>query len=352
MAGNGAPRRILIVKLRYLGDVVLLSPVVRALREAYPAAEIGALVNAGTEAMLDGNPNVDRIFIRGRSWRGQLRLVHDLRAFRPDLAIDLTDGDRAALLTRLSGAPRRLGFNDEGRWRGRLYTEVVRADSKHLHAIDYHLAPLAHLGLSVAARPPELFLREEEDRAATDWLATVGVRPARPFVVIHPGARFWFKQWPLDRVAALADRIQEIEGYPVVVLGGTKERPDLASIHDAMRTPFRTTEGRVSVRIVAAIIRRARLFIGNDNGPMHIATAVGTPVVALFGSSDPRVWGPWGEGHRVIYKQVPCSPCAHTGCDQGPQNCMRLISIEEVSAVVSESLRRAPVPGAATASRA
>lgn len=107
-----APDRILVVKLRYLGDVLLLSPVVRALREAYPRATITALVNAGTEAMLEGNPHVDRILTVSRSLSTQLPLVRALRGVRPDLAIDVTDGDRAALLTRLSGARRRLVFND------------------------------------------------------------------------------------------------------------------------------------------------------------------------------------------------------------------------------------------------
>src|SRR5262245_14736890 len=138
--------RILVVKLRYLGDVLLLSPVVRALREAHPNAAIGALVNAGTEAMLEGNPHVDEVFALARSLPAQVRLVSRMRRFRPDLAIDLTDGDRAALMTRLSGARRRIGFNEEGRWRGRLYTDVVRADSKRMHAIEYHLAPLRYLG--------------------------------------------------------------------------------------------------------------------------------------------------------------------------------------------------------------
>lgn len=338
--------RILVVKLRYLGDVLLLSPVVRALREACPRATITALVNAGTEVMLEGNPHVDRILTVSRSLSTQLSLVRALRGVRPDLAIDLTDGDRGALLTRLSGARRRVGFNDEGRWRGCLYTEVVRADSKRLHAVDYHLEPLRRLGIPIRRRAPELFLSESEDAAAADWLGTSGVDEDRPFAVIHPGARFWFKQWPLDRVAALADRIQQAERLPVVILGGPKEAGDLAVIRAAMRTPCRATEGRLPIRVVAAIIRRARLFIGNDNGPMHIAAAVGTPVAALFGSSDPRVWGPWGDGHRVIYKQVPCSPCAHTGCDQGEQNCMKLISLDEVSGVVNDMLRRAATPDA------
>lgn len=332
------PRRILVVKLRYLGDVLLLSPVVRALRAAYPDSEIGVLVNAGTETMLEGNPHVDHRFVLVRGVGDQMRLVRALRAFGPDLAIDLTDGDRAAILTRLSGAPRRVGFNDEGRWRGRLYTDVVPADLKTMHAIDYHLAPLAYLGIPATDRSPELFLSEEEDRSASDWLARAGIAPDSPFVVIHPGARFWFKQWPLDRVAALADWLQDQHRTPVLILAGAKEIPDLAAIRAAMRTPFRTTGGQVPIRILAAIIRRARLFIGNDNGPMHIATAVHTPVVALFGSSDPRVWGPWGVGHRVLYKAVACSPCPHTGCDQGERNCMRLIDLDEVTASVAGAL--------------
>jgi len=344
--------RILIIKLRYIGDVLLATPVIRNLRWHFPRAHLAMVVNAGTEVILRHNRCVDEVLAidRGsaKSWnpirrfRAPLGHIQWVRARRFDCVIDLTDGDRSALLAFASGARTRVGFRGEGRWRKRLYTHLVTADWGKGHNVEYQLEALRAMGLEVQSGEPELPLAPEDEVQAAAWLARQGVREDTPFLAVHPGARWWFKQWPAEKWADLANRVQTEDGLPVIFLGGDQEGEFLGRIRAEMRTAFRGGAGQLEVLEMGAVLRRARAFVGNDNGPMHMAAALGTPVVALFGPSDPRQWGPRGTGHRVIHKGAGyCKPCIHPRCVRGKKNCLRMISVEEVAEAVRAQLAEA-----------
>lgn len=329
--------KILIIKLRYIGDVLLSTPVAANLRHHFPASYIAMVVNRGTEEVLRYNPHLNAVISLDRSkikgnlvnrMQSVLNYISRIRKEKFDLVVDLTDGDRGAILSFLSGAPLRVGYNAEGKIRGRLYTRIVHPLGSLIHNVEYQLEAVRAIGLPIHSKRLELRWGEEEDRSVQKWLMTKGLAD-HPFVTAHPGARWWFKQWPLDRFAFLAESLREQFGLETVFLVGEKEQEELKEIQRYMRRPFIVAEGLTLLQLTA-LIQRSRLFVGNDNGPMHIAAAVGTPVVALFGSSDPKVWGPWGEGHAILYKGVSCSPCTHTGCDMGDLNCMRQISVSEV----------------------
>jgi len=343
--------RILIIKLRYIGDVLLSTPVLRNLRLHFPRAHLAMAVNAGTEPILRHNRRLDEILVLQRrdlkSWNpvgrvaAPLRHVRWVRARQFDCVVDLTDADRSALLALASGAGTRVGFNAEGRWRGRLYTHLARAAFPRQHTVDYQLEALRALGLEIRSRELELPLAPQEEAPAAAWLARQGLGEGAPFLAFHPGARWWFKQWPAEHCAALADRVQGEDGLPVIFLGGSREAEFLAGVRARMRTQFRGDAGGLELLEMAAVLRRARAFVGNDNGPMHIAAALGTPVVALFGPSDPQEWGPRGAGHRVIYKEGHCNPCIHPRCVRGEQNCLRVITVDEVAEAVRALIGRA-----------
>jgi len=333
------PDRILVIKLRYVGDVLLATPVLSRLREGFPKAHLAMLVNPGTEDVVRDHPALDEMLVLARGGLArQWRLVRDLRRRQFDLVIDLTDGDRSALLSRLSGAPIRLGYNSEGRWRGVLYTQVVAADRFSMHTVRYHLQALEVLGLAGLPPTPILTVAPEARQEAERLLREAGVDGARPFVCLHPGARWWFKAWPAERYAALADLIQTEALAQTLFLGGDQERSLERRIADGMKTPFRSLIGKTSLRTLAAVLERAKLMVSNDNGPMHMAAALGVPVIGLFGPSDPAVWGPWGAGHRTFYKGLDCRACFHPDCFRGEQNCMRQITLEEVWNAVSRTL--------------
>ncbi|MFQ5990104.1 MAG: putative lipopolysaccharide heptosyltransferase III [Candidatus Methylomirabilales bacterium] len=341
----GAIRRVLVVKLRYIGDVLLCTPVFRGLREAFPEASLTALVTAGTEDVLLHHPDVDEVLTvdrpeaKGHSRRrflaGHFRLVRGLRERRFDLAIDLTDGDRAAFLTWASGARFRVGFNREGRFRGCAYHQVVPASPGGRHAVEANLEALQALGLPVRPVAPTLGLPPEVEEAAEHLLARKQVVPDRDLVVIHPGARWWFKTWPPERFVALADGIEKELGAQVLIAGGPEDVAIAESIQQQMESPAIVVAGETSILQLAAVLGRCRLFIGNDNGPMHIAAAVGTPVVALFGPTDPREWGPYGNQHVTLYKGMDCRQCWwKSTCLREESNCLRQITIDEAMVAV------------------
>lgn len=334
------PDRILVIKLRYVGDVLLATPVLSRLREGFPKAYLAMLVNAGTEAVVRGHPALDEVLILERgSVARQWRFMRELRDRRFDLVVDLTDGDRSALLSRLSGAPVRLGYNSEARWRGRLYTEVIEANRFGMHTVRYHLAATEALGLTGPPPAPILTAEPGVQGKVGCLLNEVGLETERPLVCLHPGARWWFKSWPVERFAALADLIQTETTAQVLFLGGEQEESQAGRIAEGMKTPFRSLVGRTGLQELAAVLARATLVVSNDNGPMHMAAALGVPVIGLFGPSDPAVWGPWGEGHHTFYKGLDCRACFHPDCFRGEQNCMRLIALEEVWRVVRDKLQ-------------
>jgi predicted lipopolysaccharide heptosyltransferase III len=324
------PRNVLAIKLRYLGDVLLATPTLHALKAAFPAARLSVLVNRGTEDILRGNPHVDEIIPLDRgSLYQQGRFVWEIRRRRFDTVVDLTDGDRAALLTRSSGAAVRIGFNAERRWTGRCYTTVVSGEAG-AHRIERDLAALAPLGVAAREHVPRLWLMPEDDGNVERLVHEVGLPTNAPWVVIQPGARYWFKAWPVERFAELADRLHDRFGCHVLVGGSPQEASLTQSVVRLAKTRLVSIAGRSDVRTLAALLKRSALFVGNDTGAMHIAAAVGTPVVGLFGPSNPSEWGPRGAGvAEVIYKGLDCRICFHPTCHRGEENCMRLIGVQE-----------------------
>jgi predicted lipopolysaccharide heptosyltransferase III len=338
-----APERILVIKLRYVGDVLLATPVLSRLRESFPKAHLAMLVNAGTDDVVRDHPALNEVLVLERgSLIRQWRFVRELRRRRFDLVVDLTDADRSALLCWLSSAPVRIGYNGEGRWRGVLYTQVVAADRFAMHTVRYHLQAMEALGLTGPPPAPMLIVAPEVRREADRLLREAGVDGARPFACLHPGARWWFKAWPAERFAALADLIQTETRAQALFLGSDQDRSFESRIADGMKTAFRSLIGKTSLRALAAVLERAALMVSNDNGPMHMGAALRVPVIGLFGPSDPAIWGPWGDGHRTFYKGLDCRACFHPDCFRGEQNCMRLIALEEVWQVVRERLSCVP----------
>ena len=328
---------ILVIKLRYLGDVLLSTPVLRVLRERYPTARLTMAVNHGTEDMVKWNPDLNDVIVVERGGiTAQLRLCQRVRQRRFDCVIDLTDGDRSGILTWFTGAPVRIGFNDEHRWRGRLYTTIVPTPPGVVHRIERDLAALIPLRIESEPRPLVLHTSREDEESADRLLRELGVLETdnalvKPLVMFHPGARYWFKAWPADRFATLADRLSETYGCRILIAGTEQERTISDVITSQARSGPISIAGRASLLQCAAIMKRCRLFIGNDNGIMHVASAVGTPVVGLFGPSNPREWGPRGGRTHTVYKGVDCRPCFHPTCLRGEKNCMKLITVDEVA---------------------
>ena len=334
------PCNILAIKLRYLGDVLLATPTLHALRAAYPEARLTVLVNRGTEDILEANPDVDEVIVLDRgSIAQQMQFALAIRRRRFDTVVDLTDGDRAAFLTWISGASIRIGFNAEQRWTGRCYTAIVGGEAG-AHRIERDLAALAPLGIAVRERVPRLSLTRDDDAKAEQLASQLAIPTDRPWVLLQPGARYWFKAWPSERFAELADRLYDQFRCQVLVGGSPQETSLSQSVVRRAKSRLLDIAGRSDIRILAALVKRCALFVGNDTGAMHIAAAVGTPVVGLFGPSNPKEWGPRGGPADVIYKGLDCRVCFHPTCRRGDENCMKLITVDEVMAACQRLFAR------------
>ena len=323
-------KRILLIKLRYLGDVVLSTPLLPLLRKHFPEANITFLVNPGTAGVLQDNPYLDEVWVMPRqsSWWQQLKFIRRLRGAKFDAVVDLTDGDRSAFLSCMTGAPTRIGYNREHRWRGKFYTYVVPASYGAMHMVDYHQQALVGLGIKESVGSPEVSvdpgLLDGDDEKCVEFPPK-----GQPLVLLHPTARYVFKAWPLERFASVADWLSG-QGMGVALIGSQRERPIGQQIVNLAKHKPVNLMGKTRLSQLTALMKRSLLFIGNDGGPMHMAAAVGCQVLGLFGPTDPAVWGPRGEKVKVIYKGIDCEECFHPGCSRGEESCMRQITVEEV----------------------
>lgn len=351
--------RILVIKLRYLGDVLLTTPVFDALKAHFPDAFLAAAVNRGTEDMLTCNPSIDKIFTVERDesplrdlWK-QLRQVREIRRFRFDLALDLTQNDRAAVLAWLSGARRRWGYRlkrEKLLRRALLFTDLI-SPRKNLHILERHLEMARALGCAPLSAKPRLYWSAQDQRDGEELLRENGLAGDLPYIVLHPSSNALHKVWTAEGYAALCDALWEKQGVRTLLISGRDEeesRLNRAICALAKCSPL-NLGGRLSLKQTAVLLSRAVLFVGIDSGPMHMATAVDTPVVAIFGPSRPWRWGPWGTGQIVVQKAWDCVPCGKKGCrnEGGESRCLVELTPEEVLPVVEtrvEQILRQPLP--------
>jgi heptosyltransferase I len=375
MAPEG-PRNvnILIVKLSAIGDVIHTLPALAALRRLYPSADITWVVEEAAADLLADHPDLDRILVsRRKTWLSEfrqgrvaapLREMHAfyraLRCRRYDLVIDFHGLLKSAVIVAMSGGLRRLGYDSLQEMSGLFYNDKI-AEEMGKHAVDRYLDFIRHLAGGERERAdcltaaPEfaIAIGEEEQRRVTTLLdehaalLTVGEklgnkqnrstgaeRRERRFVAVNPIAFWETKLWEEEKFAELSDRIWLEMGLRVILTGGAAE--PLNGIRARMKTEAVNLGGRTTLRELACLYRQAALVITTDSGPMHLAAAVGTPLVALFGPTDPLRTGPYGPGHRVIRHGLACMPCFQKRCET--KRCMREIGVGEVLTATKELL--------------
>lgn len=348
--------KILIIKLRHLGDVLMTTPCLTALKEAYPQSQITMIVNQGTEDIVRDNPCLSEIITlerepKKKNWeefRYQMQFISHLRQKRFDLSIDFTAGDRGAILSLLSGAKQRIGYHPKKRkqwWWKHAFTQTVKTPGDNRHVVEHHLDALRLLGINPPKNPLRFYSTPEDQEAVSWLLIQKGYENQKPYMVIHPTSRWMFKTWRLDGYAQVIDYIQVNLGWTVMVTSGpdTKERDAVKEILRQCQTNPIDLAGQLSLKQLGCLIAGGKFFFGVDSAPMHIAAAVGTPVIVLFGPSGDHMWGPWGEGHLVIKKDWACRPCGQDGC-QGSKvsKCLVEITAEEVISAIENLVSRMP----------
>jgi heptosyltransferase-3 len=350
-------KRALIIKLRHHGDVLLASPVLSALKEAAPQCEIDALVFADTAAMLAGHPALAQVHTLDRNAKklgmskqvtGEWDAFWKLRARHYDIVIHLTDHPRGAWLARFLGArwsvaPQRA---KPAKWWKKSFTHLYRTvGGGRRHTVDTHLDALRRIGMRPSLEARKLCLVPGADaQARVDArLAELDVAAGR-FIHFHPASRWFFKCWPVEQCAALLGALAA-RGEQIVLTAAPDEREKqmvdaiLALLEPALRARAINLAGQFSLKELAALTSRARIFIGVDSAPMHIAAAVGTPCVALFGPSGDKEWGPWMVPSEIVTSNHSCRPCGFDGCGGGKvSECLTTIPANRVLAAVDRVL--------------
>jgi len=330
--------KILIIKLRAIGDVVLSTAVIPNLRRAYPHSQIDFLTERPCAGAVLGLPDIHEVFILDRRriqslpWRraaaAHFHFLRRLRQAHYDLVFDLFGNPRSALLTLVSGARRRVGY--DFRLRKWAYTVVAENRGDRVHEVDFNLDALTAAGIPVIDRRPCFPVGAEARRFAADFFGSMATEEHGPLVALNPAGGWWTKRWPLQKFAALGDRLAEAFGARILVLWGPGEHQDAR--HVASRMAQRPIlPPATSLKQLAALLERCDLVVSNDSGPMHIAAAVGTPTVGIFGPTVPALQGPFGRGHAVVTKKgLPCLGCNGLTCRIGSHDCMQKLSVDEV----------------------
>lgn len=346
-AGTPAGGPVCVIQTNALGDVLMVTPLLCALTEALGAGAVDVVVRRHAAPLLEGLPGLgERILVEGHlQWRAPAsilefaRTVRRLRARRYRAILDAARSMQSAWMTFLArpergiglALPRRLGPARVERL-GYLYTDEVPADPQD-HMIRQNLALLTPLGVTAPSARLRFSPGPGHREAARAWMVAQGIAPGTPYAVIHPGAKWPPKRWHPERFGLVAHRLQA-EGLLVVLIGDARERHLLASVAVGTTPPPRILAGDLPLGALGALLEGARLFIGNDSGLLHLARAVGTPALAVFGPTLPERTGPLGDGARALVKPIPCRPCrlyfTRDRCERGHNYCMDLIEADEV----------------------
>jgi heptosyltransferase III len=340
--------RALVVKLRHHGDVLLASPVLSVLKAHAPSLEVDALVYDDTLPMLEGHPALSQLYFVGRRWRSaaawrrlslERHLFSTLKSRKYDLLVLLSEHPRGAWLSRLlrprysvaPAYPERGGF-----WRGsftHLYPLVLGG---RRHQVELNLDALRRIGLqpSMAERKVH-FVPGSDAESRIDQLLN-----QTSFIHVHPASRWRFKCWPIERNAELIDRLAA-DGHHVVLTSAPDELAFIQEILQRTKSNPVSLAGKLSIKELGALTARAKLFIGVDSMPMHLAAAMGTPTVVLFGPSGENEWGPWNVERRVLTTTHTCRPCGFDGCGGGKvSECLSFLPVDPVHAAARELLAR------------
>ena len=342
-------KRILLIQLGDIGDVVLTTPTIKALKENHPSGEIFVLIRDYAFELIEGCPWVDGVISVEKDKRKlrdeivyQKDLLLGVRRKRFELAIDLRAGTRGAIVSFLSGARLRIGrYRGDGKlWRNRLFTHLIRPENELSQYSTLHsLNILDPFNLRIKDTSPELTVTEEKERSAANILRRQKVPIDKPIIALHPFSRWRYKEWPIRNYIKLIDRIGSRYGVSILMTGSDDERHRAAEIVKRSQIDVYSLAGKTSIGELAAVLKRCSLLIGIDSAPVHIAAAVGIPTVTIFGPSSPVNWAPRGKGHSVIYKDLPCVPCKEKGCNNSEvSRCLNELSVEEVVPVVDKKL--------------
>ncbi|MGB8658644.1 MAG: lipopolysaccharide heptosyltransferase II [Candidatus Zixiibacteriota bacterium] len=337
-------KRILIIQTAFLGDVILSTPLIKALRGLFPHSFISFLLIPETKKLLENNPHLNEILVydkrNNRGIRGFLHIKSKIKERKFDLAVIPHRSLRSALLAYLSGIPERVGFDQSAG--SFLLTQKV-AYRQNTHEVDRNLSLLSSFNLELKDKSPQLFPTEEDFSYARKLLQDSGIQEQDRIVGIAPGSVWATKRWLPERFAEVSDFLLKQSGAKVIFLGSEDDRKLCLRIAGMMKGKPLVLAGRTDVMQSAAVISFCKVILSNDSAPVHIASAMKRPVVAIFGSTIPEFgFAPYGVHHTITQRKLYCRPCGIHGrrkCPEKHFRCMREILAAEVFQAVALHLQ-------------
>jgi heptosyltransferase-2 len=339
------PKRILIIRTDRIGDVVLSTPAIKALRDAYPKSYIAFMARPYAKEIVEGNPYLDEVIIYDkygvhRGFAATLLFGYKLRKKKFDTAIILHPTNRTHIIAFVAGIPNRFGLNKK---LPSLLTKAF-ADERSLgqkHEFEYTLDILRRIDVEIRDKSLYVPIRKSHEASINAKLSQKGAGGSDLLIAVHPGASCPSKRWPLERFASVINRLKKSFNTRIILVSGPEETAQVAELKRRLRGDVIDFSGETSVGELAALLRRCKLFISNDSGPVHIATAVGTPSVVIFGRKQPglspRRWAPTGKEDVVLHKDVGCEVCLAHDC-KNDFKCLKAITADEVFNAVEKLL--------------
>lgn len=328
-------KNILVVNVNWLGDVIFSSPVFKALKAAYPQSRISCLAAPRVREVLESIPGVDEIIVYDeqgahRNPFAKLRLIRELSEKHFDAAFLLHRSLTRALFVFLAGIPRRIGYATKGR--GRFLTRAIKApDERKMHRSDYYLNVVESFGVTVTDRASVLTVDIAVETQIRDLLERHGIGEKDFLVIVHPGGNWELKRWPARHFALLVEELMKDEKIKVIISGSDQDVALVETIVSGLRRKPLVLTGKINLKQLMALMKRADCVVSADSGPLHIASSVGSSVVGIFGPTRPEVTGPRGRGRCVILQcDVGCNrrPCYYLEC---PDNtCMQAVNVNKV----------------------
>lgn len=329
-----SPRKILLIRLRRIGDIIMTTPAVAALKRALPHASLTYIVEEPYRRLVEGNPDIDEIILvpPHQGLFSFLGFILRVRREKFDIVIDFHGGPRASRITWLSRAGLKVGYELKGK--GFFYDIRVprNREGAPIHSVENHLNLVRAAGVEVNAPCPQLILpaAREEENERIDKLWTDHRLQAAKVVVLHVGAGNEFRDWGAPNLGELAGHLAGLPGVRVALVGSGRDVPRAEEVRKKFPKSVLSLAGELNLIELREVIGRASLFVGPDSGPMHIAATTLTPIVALFGPTLPANFSPWQAEATIIAKDLDCRPCKQKKCVTKDFRCLQGITVDEV----------------------
>ena len=346
-------QKILLIKLRYIGDTINLLPVAANIKNQIPRVYLSVMINTGAEDVLKHSKHIDRLICYDRKKmkynqsffskiKNNLGLFYNIRKEKYDLVIDFSGSDRSALITLLSGAKSRWGFNYVNPLLRACYNHFILADINKMHIVDYQFSALQQIGFAIKDKKLVIDIPENIQKNIENKFPFLNHKSFK--AVIHPGARRINRRWPPARFAQIANLLKKNYNADIILVSAPEESELLDKVG-------KEVDGNViklsdlSLIKLAALIKKCDLYIGNDTGTSHLAAGTGIKVVTLFGPQFPHLWAPYTDQGATVFKNMECTgPCNHIDCIYDENRCMTAITIDEVWEKINNLIRRPVTP--------